>query len=150
MKGFQLVLFLILLRLQGGKQVKATETSSIHPDKETEKKQTVPQRKEVWIKAKISRDPPPPPSTAGAALSRRWFAAAGRHSGMIKPKKRRNRQGKDPEPLKENNKGDGRSTSPPWDQGGRKQVRCVPQEECSKKKKEKKVEGEGKVEEKKK
>ena len=62
MKGFQLVLSLILLSFQGI-QVKATETSSIHLVKEMEKEADRFARKEVWIKAKISREDPvsPPP-----------------------------------------------------------------------------------------
>ena len=59
MKGFQLVLFLILLSLQG-MQVKATETSSIHLEKEMEQEANSFARKEVWIKAKIRREDPVP------------------------------------------------------------------------------------------
>ena len=57
MNCFQLLLFLMLPSLQGI-QVKATETSSTHLEKEMEKEADSFARKEAWIKAKISREDP--------------------------------------------------------------------------------------------
>ena len=50
-----------------------------------------------------------------------------------KATKKRNRQGEGASSLFENSQGEGSSTSPPWDQGGWKQVRCVEQEDRSEK-----------------
>ena len=51
MKGFRLVLFLILPRLQGMK-MKATETSSTHLEREKEKEADMFAGREVWRKPK--------------------------------------------------------------------------------------------------
>ena len=110
MKGFQLVLSLILLSFQGI-QVKATETSSIHFVKEMGKEADSFGRKEVWIKAKISReDPvsPPPPFDRISSSSLKEMVCRSVEAGWNeKANKKSNRQGKDPKTQKETSQGEG-------------------------------------------
>ena len=109
MKGFQLVLSLILLSFQGI-QVKATETSSIHFVKEMGKEADSFGRKEVWIKAKISReDPvsPPPPFDRISSSSLKEMVCRSVEAGWNeKANKKSNRQGKDPKTQKETSQGE--------------------------------------------
>ena len=91
-EGFRLTLFLILLSLQG-MQVKATETSPTHVEREMEREAARFTGKEVRTKIR-RKDPVPPSTTATAAASRIWVAVTCRQSGMSNQEKKRNSQGK--------------------------------------------------------
>ena len=112
--------------------MKATETSSIHLVKEMVKEADSFARKEVCIKAKISSgDPvlPPPPFDRISSSSLKEMVCRSVEAGWNEEaNKKSNRQGKDPKTQKETSQEGTRApcTSPPWDQGGRKQVRCIP------------------------
>ena len=124
-KGFQLVLSSVLLRFQAI-QVKVMEVCSIHREKEMEKEADSFTRKEVWIKVKVRREDPVHP--LAAAVLRKRFAVTWWQSGMRLPKRKATDREGTREPQKTTARETGPSTSPPWDQGGRKQVRCIPQE----------------------
>ena len=110
MKGFQVVLSLILLSFQEI-QVKATETSSIHFVKEMGNDADSFARKEVWIKAKISReDPvsPPRPFDRISISSLKEMVCPSVEAGWNeKANKKSNIQGKDPKTQKRNQPGKG-------------------------------------------
>ena len=72
MKGFRLVLFLILLCLQET-QVKARETSLVHLE-EMEVEADRSRRRRMGTNAEISREDPFLPLTATAADAMRWIA----------------------------------------------------------------------------
>ena len=87
MKGFRLVLFLILPRLQG-MQMKATETSSTHLEGEGKRGRHVRRERSVEETERSAVEIPFTSKAATAAGSRRWFAVKRRQCGTRKPKEK--------------------------------------------------------------